>query len=77
MEWFKSKFFWINAIALVVEIIQYFITNNLFPNITILLTSIIAILAIVSNAIAGTTISVRNAKLQLQVKTLTKKCNEL
>jgi hypothetical protein len=73
MEWLKSKFVWINAIAIIVEILQYFITNNMFPNATVIITAVIAILTIIANAIAGATMSVRVAKLKAQVKILTGK----
>lgn len=30
--WIKSKFFWLNLLAIIALIIEYFIDNNLFTN---------------------------------------------
>jgi hypothetical protein len=48
-----SRFFWLNLIGLVVNILQYVITNNLLPQYAFLITTIIGILQIILNAIAG------------------------
>jgi hypothetical protein len=49
----KSKFFWINLIPIVINVIQYVITNNLLPDYTLLFTTIIGLLQVILNAIVG------------------------
>jgi hypothetical protein len=68
MPFWKSKFFWLNIIGLIINIGQYFITNNLAPNYTILITSIIGILQIIANSLAGLSLSNQNAKLKASMK---------
>ncbi len=68
MNWLKSRFFWINAIAILVNIGQYFLTENILPEYTMLITTIIGGPQIISNAIAGMSISNQNAQLKMQLK---------
>lgn len=63
MEVFKNKFLWINLVAIIIEIIQYVITNNLFPGLTNLLTYVIGGLTLIINYLAG-------VKTETQVKKL-------
>lgn len=68
MNWLKSRFFWINLIAILVNIGQYFLTENILPEYTMLITTIIGGLQIISNAIAGMSLSNQNAQLKMQLK---------
>jgi hypothetical protein len=67
MQIFKSKFFWITLLGILINALQYVITNNVIPEYTVLITSIIAILQIVATAIAGMvqTAQVNNLKAKI------------
>jgi hypothetical protein len=68
MEFLKSKFFWINLIGVLINIGQYFITNAIDKDDTLLITSIIAILQIIANSLAGASISNQNAQLKARLR---------
>ena len=59
-----SKFFWLNLIGVLIQIGQYIMGQNLWPEYSNLLTVILTCLQIVSNAIAGTVQSQQVAKLK-------------
>ncbi len=61
---FKSKFFWLNVIALLILVIQYFINNNAFPEYV----GWEGLALVVLNAIAGMIQSQQVAKLKAQLK---------
>jgi hypothetical protein len=63
----KSKFFWINLIGILVNIGQYFITNAIDKDDALLITSIIAILQIIANSLAGATVSNQNKQLKAKI----------
>ncbi len=70
MEILKSKFFWLNLIAILIEVAQYCITSSLFPEYTVLITTIIGFLTVISNAIAGMVQSSQVTQLKSQLKQL-------
>jgi hypothetical protein len=65
----SSKFFWISFIGIMVALANYFITNNLAPQYTVLIESIIGILTVISNYIAGFQTSTKLAKAKAQLAT--------
>jgi hypothetical protein len=66
--WYTSKFFYINLIAILVNIGQYLLTSNIIPEYTELITFIIGGLQIISNAIAGMSLSSQTVQLKTQLK---------
>lgn len=65
MEIFKSKFFWLNLIAVLVLVIQYFITNEMFPA----WAAYFSLAVVILNAIAGMLQSQQMTTLKLKLKT--------
>lgn len=74
-DWLKSKFFWINAIVIIVFVLNYLITNNLWPEYVDYFNLVIGVLGLISNMIAGTATSLRLAKANKQVIALQSKLN--
>lgn len=66
MELLKSKFFWLNIIAIVVLIIQYFIDNEMLAEYV----KWEALAVVVLNAIAGMIQSQQTTTLKKQIKKL-------
>jgi uncharacterized membrane protein YjfL (UPF0719 family) len=63
MNWLKSKFFWLNLIAIIIMIIQYLIDNNSLPDYA--KWEVLGI--VILNAIAGMIQSAEVAKLKAKL----------
>jgi hypothetical protein len=59
----KSKFFWLNLIAILVLVIQYFITNEMFPA----WAAYLSLAVVVLNAVAGMLQGNQVAKLKIKL----------
>ena len=62
--WYQSKFFWLNLIALVLLIVNYFLSNDIFPNFNVWWGLIVVVL----NAIAGMIQATQVARLKAKLK---------
>jgi len=62
--WYKSKWFWLNVIAVVLAVIQYFISNEMFVN----LLPWFGLVVVILNMIVGMLQSVQLQKLKKQLK---------
>ncbi len=69
MNWtfLKSKVFWTAAVTVLLEIANYAISNNLFPEYTAFIGIIIVALGGISTAIGGTVNSVRVTALKTKL----------
>lgn len=72
MQILKSKFFWINLLGLLVNVGQYFLTNNLAPDYTMLITTIIGVLQVIANSVAGIAVASQNTQLKAKLAKLSK-----
>jgi flagellar motor component MotA len=63
-SWLKSRFFWLNLIAIIILIVQYLIDNNSLPDYA----KWEALFIVVLNAIAGMIQSNEVAKLKAKLK---------
>jgi hypothetical protein len=59
MSVLSSKFFWINLIAVLINLGQYLFGMHFWPQYDLLITVIIGSLQVISNSIAGMTMTVR------------------
>jgi hypothetical protein len=66
MAIFKSKFFWLNLIALVLLVINYFIENGMFPNFL----TWWGLAVVILNAIAGMIQNTQLMKAKNELKLL-------
>ena len=67
-EFLKSKFFWLNLIAVFINLGQYFLTTNLASDYAVMITLIIGALQVIANSIAGANTSVKLAMVKVQLK---------
>jgi len=64
LDWLKSKFFWLNVIAIVIATIQYFIDNQMFVEWIKWEALIVVILNMIAGMIQATTVSKLKAILK-------------
>ena len=60
--WMKSKFFWLNVIAIIILIVQYFIQNQTFPQWVAFEGLAIVVLNAIAGMIQGQQIATMKAK---------------
>jgi hypothetical protein len=67
MDIFKTKIFWVNLIALILNLGQYIITNNLLPEYAVVIAAFIGMLQVIYNTVAGVNLARENKFLKAKL----------